>query len=121
MTSIEHDPGRGAPLAVVSFRDAYRYRINKERMLAVEGLHTGQFIHCGKKGTAAAAAAAVAGAAARVVVAAAAEVFVAVAAAAAAVLPFCCSFLRILFLSSSSSVCSVALYLSLFALCSLMV
>lgn len=50
VTSIEHDPGRGAPLAVVSFRDAYRYRINKERMLAVEGLHTGQFIHCGKKG-----------------------------------------------------------------------
>ncbi|CDJ45361.1 50S ribosomal protein L2, apicoplast [Eimeria tenella] len=49
VTSIEHDPGRGAPLAVVSFRDAYRYRINKERMLAVEGLHTGQFIHCGKK------------------------------------------------------------------------
>ena len=117
MTSIEHDPGRGAPLAVVSFRDAYRYRINKERMLAVEGLHTGQFIHCGKKGTAAAAAA-VAAAAARVVAAAAAG-FVAV--AAAAVFPFCCSFLCILFLSSSSSVCCVALYLSLFALCSLMV
>ncbi|OEH73560.1 60s ribosomal protein [Cyclospora cayetanensis] len=50
VTSIEHDPGRGAPLAVVAFRDPYKYRLNKERMLAVEGLHTGQFVHCGKKG-----------------------------------------------------------------------
>lgn len=50
MTDIQHDPGRGAPLAVVSFRDAYKYRINKERMLAVEGLHTGQFVYCGKRG-----------------------------------------------------------------------
>ncbi|KAL8424320.1 hypothetical protein Efla_006048 [Eimeria flavescens] len=49
VTDIQHDPGRGAPLAVVSFRDAYKYRINKERMLAVEGLHTGQLIHCGKR------------------------------------------------------------------------
>lgn len=49
VTDIQHDPGRGAPLAVVSFRDAYKYRINKERMLAVEGLHTGQFVYCGKR------------------------------------------------------------------------
>lgn len=47
---IIHDPGRGAPLAIVHFRDPYKYRIKKETMIAAEGLHTGQFIHCGKKG-----------------------------------------------------------------------
>ncbi|PHJ23168.1 60s ribosomal protein [Cystoisospora suis] len=46
--NILHDPGRGAPLAEVSFRDAYRYKLNKERMIAVEGMYTGQFIYCGK-------------------------------------------------------------------------
>lgn len=45
---IIHDPGRGAPLAEVSFRDAYRYKLNKQRMIAVEGMYTGQFIYCGK-------------------------------------------------------------------------
>ncbi|CBZ52320.1 hypothetical protein NCLIV_021080 [Neospora caninum Liverpool] len=45
---IIHDPGRGAPLAEVSFRDAYRYKLNKQRMVAVEGMYTGQFIYCGK-------------------------------------------------------------------------
>ncbi|KEP64929.1 UNVERIFIED_CONTAM: ribosomal protein RPL8 [Hammondia hammondi] len=45
---ILHDPGRGAPLAEVSFRDAYRYKLNKQRMVAVEGMYTGQFIYCGK-------------------------------------------------------------------------
>lgn len=47
---IIHDPGRGAPLAVVHFRDPYKYRIKKELMIAAEGLYTGQFIYCGKKG-----------------------------------------------------------------------
>ncbi|CAK5023016.1 unnamed protein product [Meloidogyne enterolobii] len=46
---IIHDPGRGAPLAVVHFRDPYKYRIKKELMIAAEGLYTGQFIYCGKK------------------------------------------------------------------------
>jgi len=45
---IIHDPGRGAPLARVHFRDAYRYKVNKELMVAVEGLFSGQFIYCGK-------------------------------------------------------------------------
>lgn len=45
---ILHDPGRGAPLAVVAFRNPYKYKIDKELMVAVEGLSTGQFIHCGK-------------------------------------------------------------------------
>merc|ERR1712071_332221 len=48
---IIHDPGRGAPLAVVHFRDPYRYKTRKEIFLAVEGMYTGQFIYCGKKAT----------------------------------------------------------------------
>jgi len=48
---IIHDPGRGAPLAIVAFRDPYRYQIKKETMIAPEGVHTGQFIYCGKKAT----------------------------------------------------------------------
>jgi len=46
---IVHDAGRGAPLAVIHFRDAYRYKTNKERIVAAEGMYTGQFIYCGKK------------------------------------------------------------------------
>ena len=47
---IIHDPGRGAPLAVVAFRDRYKYGTRKELMVAAEGLYTGQYIYCGKKG-----------------------------------------------------------------------
>merc|ERR1719158_1266708 len=46
---IVHDPGRGAPLAKVVFRDPYKYRLNKETFIAPEGMYTGQFIYCGKK------------------------------------------------------------------------
>ncbi|XP_037089244.1 60S ribosomal protein L8-like [Pollicipes pollicipes] len=46
-----HDPGRGAPLAVVHFRDPYRYKTRKELLLAVEGMYTGMFIYCGQKAT----------------------------------------------------------------------
>ena len=35
---IIHDPGRGAPLAILHFRDPYRYKIKKELMIAAEGL-----------------------------------------------------------------------------------
>lgn len=48
---IVHDPGRGAPLALVHFRDPYRYKIRKEVFIAPEGLYTGQFVYCGKKAT----------------------------------------------------------------------
>merc|ERR1712038_879070 len=48
---IMHDPGRGAPLAKVSFRDPYRYKLRKELFIATEGMHTGQFVYCGKKAT----------------------------------------------------------------------
>lgn len=47
---IIHDPGRGAPLAQVEFRDPYKYRVKKELIVACEGMHTGQFIYCGTKG-----------------------------------------------------------------------
>lgn len=47
---IIHDPGRGAPLAIVQFRDPYKYKTNKVTMIAAEGMHTGQFVYCGKKG-----------------------------------------------------------------------
>jgi large subunit ribosomal protein L8e len=46
---ITHEPGRGAPLAEVVFHDPYRYKLNKMLMVAVEGLHTGQFVYCGSK------------------------------------------------------------------------
>jgi large subunit ribosomal protein L8e len=46
---IIHDPGRGAPLAEVSFRHQYKYKLTKELFIAVEGMYTGQFIYCGKK------------------------------------------------------------------------
>jgi len=46
---IIHDPGRGAPLAVVAFRDRYKYGLKKELMVAAEGLYTGQYIYAGKK------------------------------------------------------------------------
>ena len=45
-----HDPGRGAPLAKVQFNSPYRYRKVNELMIATEGMFTGQFIYCGKKG-----------------------------------------------------------------------
>ena len=49
MRAILHDPGRGAPLAKVQFRDPYRYRVNTEYFLAAEGMYSGQYIYCGAK------------------------------------------------------------------------
>eukprot|EP00911_Craspedida_sp_UC1_P000390 UC1_evm4s297 len=48
---IIHDPGRGAPLARVVFRDPYRYKLSKQLFVAAEGMHTGMFVYCGKKAT----------------------------------------------------------------------
>ena len=45
---IIHDPGRGAPLAQVTFRDPYRYKTHTETFIANEGMYTGQFIYAGK-------------------------------------------------------------------------
>jgi large subunit ribosomal protein L8e len=46
---IVHDPGRGAPLAKVVFRDPYRYRLKNELYVASEGMYTGQYVYCGQK------------------------------------------------------------------------
>ena len=46
---IIHDPGRGAPIAIVAFRNPLRFGIDKENFIAVEGLYTGQFVYSGKK------------------------------------------------------------------------
>ena len=46
-----HDPGRGAPLAKVVFRDPYRFKLHTETFIANEGMYTGQFIYAGKKAT----------------------------------------------------------------------
>jgi large subunit ribosomal protein L8e len=46
--NIIHDPGRGAPLAQVVFRDPYRFRQHTETFIANEGMYTGQFIYAGK-------------------------------------------------------------------------
>lgn len=47
---IIHDPGRGAPLARVHFRNPYKYKVDKQTFIAAEGMYTGQFIYVGKKG-----------------------------------------------------------------------
>ncbi|CUM64952.1 uncharacterized protein PRCAT00002570001 [Priceomyces carsonii] len=46
---IIHDPGRGAPLAKVAFRDPYKYKLREETFIANEGVYTGQFVYAGKK------------------------------------------------------------------------
>uniref|UniRef100_A0A6B2LEY5 60S ribosomal protein L2 n=1 Tax=Arcella intermedia TaxID=1963864 RepID=A0A6B2LEY5_9EUKA len=48
---IVHDPGRGAPLAKVHFRNPYKFKTDRETFIAPEGLYTGQFIYCGSKAT----------------------------------------------------------------------
>lgn len=45
VTDIIHDPGRGAPLAKVTFRNTIRYRQDKELFIAAEGLYSGQVRH----------------------------------------------------------------------------
>ena len=38
---ILHDPGRGAPLVRISFRNPYKYGTRKEYFVACEGLYSG--------------------------------------------------------------------------------
>ena len=49
--SVVHDPGRGAPLLKVNFRDPYRYKQRTEYFLAAEGTYSGQYLFCGRKAT----------------------------------------------------------------------
>eukprot|EP00997_Jenningsia_sp_PLL12_P006253 NODE_2799_length_864_cov_79.992638_g2311_i0.p1 GENE.NODE_2799_length_864_cov_79.992638_g2311_i0~~NODE_2799_length_864_cov_79.992638_g2311_i0.p1 ORF type:complete len:260 (+),score=7.60 NODE_2799_length_864_cov_79.992638_g2311_i0:44-823(+) len=46
---IIHDPGRGAPLAKVQFRDTKSFKLNTEYFLAAEGMYSGQYVYCGEK------------------------------------------------------------------------
>lgn len=46
---ILHDPGRGAALAEVEFRNPYKFGTDKEYFVAAEGVYSGQFLYCGKK------------------------------------------------------------------------
>jgi large subunit ribosomal protein L8e len=46
---IVHDPGRGAPLALVEFRDTHKYGPKREIFIAAEGMYSGQFVYAGKK------------------------------------------------------------------------
>ena len=48
MKEIIHDPGRGAPLAKVVFRDPYKFKLTTETFIANEGMYTGQFVFAGK-------------------------------------------------------------------------
>jgi len=48
---IIHDPGRGAPLAKVEFRNPYKYKRDHEIFVAAEGMYTGQFLFAGRKAT----------------------------------------------------------------------
>ena len=36
-------------MAEVVFRDPIRFKLKKQRWIAVEGLHIGQFVYCGAK------------------------------------------------------------------------
>lgn len=47
--AIIHDPGRGAPIAKVQFKDPYTYKKETLNVCATEGMYTGQFIYQGKK------------------------------------------------------------------------
>ena len=51
MKEILHDPGRGAPVAKIQFRDPYQYKKVNTTVCAPEGLYSGQFIFAGKKGS----------------------------------------------------------------------
>ncbi|KAL9642038.1 hypothetical protein ABK040_004090 [Willaertia magna] len=44
-----HEPGRGAPLAEVAFRDTLQSGKDIQYFLAPEGVYTGQFVYCGAK------------------------------------------------------------------------
>ena len=50
VTEILHDKGRGAPLARIQFKDAYRFKRVNTTVVAPEGLYSGQFVYAGVKG-----------------------------------------------------------------------
>ena len=44
---IVHDPGRGAPLAEIVYKKVDGKGVETARVIAPEGVHTGQFVKCG--------------------------------------------------------------------------
>jgi len=46
---IIHDPGRGAPVAMVQFANRYRFKKDKVQFTATEGTYTGQFLYFGRR------------------------------------------------------------------------
>jgi len=48
---IKHDPGRGAPIAIVQFRNPFKFKRDNYNFIACEGMYTGQYVFCGKKAT----------------------------------------------------------------------
>jgi len=46
---IVHDPGRGAPLMKVKFRNPYHNHREEHTIVAPEGIYTGQFVYFGQK------------------------------------------------------------------------
>jgi len=51
VSELLHDPGRGAPLAKVVFRNTHKYKKDKHLFIAAEGTYSGQYIYCGRKAT----------------------------------------------------------------------
>lgn len=49
ISEIQHDPGRGAPIMRVKFRDPYQNRKDEHVIVAPEGVYSGQFIYAGAK------------------------------------------------------------------------
>ena len=49
ITQITHDPGRGAPVMRVKFRDPYKNQKDEATLVAPEGVYAGQFIFTGAK------------------------------------------------------------------------
>jgi len=46
---IMHDPGRGAPVALIRFKNPIKYCKQEITMAAPEGMYTGQYVRCGRK------------------------------------------------------------------------
>lgn len=53
ITQITHDPGRGAPVMKVKFRNPYKNQRDESILVAPEGVYSGQFIYAGSKAKAA--------------------------------------------------------------------
>merc|ERR1712113_28932 len=46
---IMHEPGRGAPVAVIRYRNPVKFGVDRQVVTAVEGMYTGQYVYSGVK------------------------------------------------------------------------